>query len=145
MIKAMTAKQITLEAKEIKRLEEIKAEIERQAKFTELVEKTIEFCDTTISLLIDKTSRDGKDHITFYWGAYNWNGFDNVFSELHEEKDCYANGDSSYEITGATFHVPTLCDYLVKNGYEVRQYDWSYKKYGFGAHSGTEVRVEWDS
>jgi len=144
MINAIVAKKNAIDAQEIMKLEELKEELERQAKLAELIQRTIEFCDSTLSVRIDQESRNGQNSLHLYCGKTSWYGHP-VSAELREDKAKYANGDSSFSMTKDYFHVPTLCDYLVKNGYAVKSFDYTYKEYGFGGFSGIDIRIQWNS
>lgn len=144
MINATIAKKHALDAQEIQRLEAIQLEIERKTRFEQIVSDTIHFCDTELSLKIDEASHNGDNSLTLYWGWDRWNEFEDIFKDLLEEKEKYANGDSSYRLKGEPIHVPTMCDYLVKNGYTVKRFDWSYMTYGSGSQTGTRIYIQWN-
>ena len=144
MIKASEARANALTAQELQKLEAIKLEIERKTRFAELANATIDFCNTILSIAIDKSSHDGDNSLTLYWGWDKWNEFGEVYRELTEEKEKYANGDSSYTLTGDRIHVPTMMDYLVNNGYTVEKFEWTYMSYGSGSQTGIRIRIQWN-
>ena len=144
MIKATEAKAYALTAQEVQKLEAVKREIEKQTRFAEMATATILFCDTVLSAAIDASARDGDNSLTLYWGWDKWNEFSDVYRDLKEEKEKYANGDSSYTLTGDSVHFPTMMEYLVSNGYKVEKFEWTYMSYGSGCQTGARIRIQWN-
>jgi hypothetical protein len=144
MISANEAKANAIKAQEIISLRAIQAEIERQTRFSALVTDTIAFCNGTLSVMIANASNEGDNYLSLYWGRDTSSEFDDVFSELDEEKEKYANGDSSYTIKGNDIHVPTMVAYLMEHDYTVEQFDWTYMCYGHGCQTGTRIRIQWN-
>lgn len=144
MIKATEAKAYALTAQEIQKLEAIKREMEKQTRFAEMATATIIFCDTVLSVAIDKSSHDGDNSLTLYWGWDTNCEFSDVCRDLIEEKEKYANGDSSYTLAGDRVHFPTMMEYLVSNGYKVEKFEWSYMSYGHGCKTGVKIRIQWN-
>lgn len=145
MIIASEARTNTINAQEIMRLEKIKKEIERKERFDQMVLETIKFCDTDLSIIISKDSIKGNNMVVLQWGEDTNNEFKSVYRPLKEEENRYANGDSSFTLCEKRIHVPTMIEYLIANGYTVKQYDWSYMCYGCGSQRGTRIYIQWES
>jgi len=144
MIKATEAKAYALTAQELQKLEAMKRELEKKTRFAEMANATVTFCETILSAMIDAHSREGDNSLTLYWGWDKWNEFSEVYRDLKEEKERYANGDSSYTLTGDCIHVPTMMGYLVENGYKVEKFEWTYMSYGCGCQTGARIRIQWN-
>ena len=143
MINAVTASTRTDEAQAIKQLEAFKRTIKQMRQLNATIEDTVRFCDVTISPRIEEESAQGLDSLTLYFGILSSGS--NICHQLYEENTKYANGDKSYWFKPQDLHLPTMCSYLVKNGYTVEPFKWTYKSYGLGKRHGIKLVIRWDN
>ena len=136
---AKEAETLRLE-KEVKAIEEARQQAIARAK------RTVEWCETVLSLYLEKYAINNK-----YFGQGNWSYEFGEGHPMHFETNYrghlrplrpyskYANGQMSYTPYGEPLDEQVIIDYCAKHCFEVRSRSRRFKEYGRGVRDGLEL------
>lgn len=113
-------------------------------KKTHAKQAAINFCEETISEMLERAALDGKTTIKVELGLHRWGDFYGFYTTIQKQKDIeYADGSPSYELNQEhpPMELEAMVEYLRQNCYQVTVHKTHFKLYGCGYQPMVELYI----